>query len=443
MQLQHEPLTEPASTVESSDQELLREYATTGAEAAFAQLVERHVGLVYSAALRQTGNHAMAQDIAQAVFTILARKAASLRRETVLSGWLFRAVRYAAMDARKIDARRQAREKEAAQMQLTDSIDDTGGDWEEFAPVLDDALAALGTKDRHAVLLRFFEKKSFGEIGETLGDNENSARVRVVRAVDKLRGFFRRRGIAVSAATVSAALMTNAVQAAPPALGPLLVNRAVGTNLVEPLLRRLLWRRLLWVGEGLLLVLLLTGGATLLVRQRRVAQAAVLANAAQSVRNLMIAIDRTYTLNDPNGFAALVYLRNPQEEKFGPVLADYARAQWLFREQMQQAFNVRQRSFNATFGELCLWKPAAPFRYIGPDSVATNIMTAKYPVRFVKVDGAWKWDLFYGLSPEQREQRVAILRHKAGLMDKLSAQIRDGSATNPVEILETVRTAVP
>lgn len=443
MQLQHEPLTEPASTVESSDQELLREYATTGAEAAFAQLVERHVGLVYSAALRQTGNHAMAQDIAQAVFTILARKAASLRRETVLSGWLFRAVRYAAMDARKIDARRQAREKEAAQMQLTDSIDDTGGDWEEFAPVLDDALAALGTKDRHAVLLRFFEKKSFGEIGETLGDNENSARVRVVRAVDKLRGFFRRRGIAVSAATVSAALMTNAVQAAPPALGPLLVNRAVGTNLVEPLLRRLLWRRLLWVGEGLLLVLLLTGGATLLVRQRRVAQAAVLTNAAQSVRNLMIAIDRTYTLNDPNGFAALVYLRNPQEEKFGPVLADYARAQWLFREQMQQAFNVRQRSFNATFGELCLWKPAAPFRYIGPDSVATNIMTAKYPVRFVKVDGAWKWDLFYGLSPEQREQRVAILRHKAGLMDKLSAQIRDGSATNPVEILETVRTAVP
>src|SRR4051812_18264487 len=151
MHLEHEPLTEPPSAVEAGDQELLREYAATGAETAFARLVARHVDLVYSAAFRQTGHHAMAQDITQAVFTILARKAASLRRETVLAGWLFRAVRYAALDARKIEARRQAREEEAAQMQFTDSIEDTtGGEWEQFAPLLDEALTALGTKDRHA-----------------------------------------------------------------------------------------------------------------------------------------------------------------------------------------------------------------------------------------------------------------------------------------------------
>jgi len=75
----NEPRTEPPSVVAAGDQELLREYATTGAEAAFARLVERHVELVYSAAFRQTGNHAMAQDVSQAVFIILARKAASLR----------------------------------------------------------------------------------------------------------------------------------------------------------------------------------------------------------------------------------------------------------------------------------------------------------------------------------------------------------------------------
>src|SRR5437867_1209613 len=135
MHQQQEPLSEPARAVEGGDQELLREYAASGAETAFARLVERHVDLVYSAAFRQTGNHAMAQDVTQAVFTILARKAASLRRDTVLSGWLFRAVRYAALDARKIEARRQIREQEVAQMQLTDSISATETDWEQMAPL--------------------------------------------------------------------------------------------------------------------------------------------------------------------------------------------------------------------------------------------------------------------------------------------------------------------
>src|SRR5262245_45817582 len=144
MHQQQEPLAESTNAIDVVDQELLQEYAATGAESPFAQLVARHVDLVYSAAIRQTGNHATAQDVTQAVFTILARKAASLRRETVLAGWLFRAVRYAALDARKIEARRQNREQEAAQMQLTDSTEDPGDQWEQFAPLLDEALAALG-----------------------------------------------------------------------------------------------------------------------------------------------------------------------------------------------------------------------------------------------------------------------------------------------------------
>src|SRR3954470_9077942 len=442
-QLEQESLTEPTSAGEVGDQDLLREYAAMGAEAAFARLVERHVDLVYSAAFRQTSNHAMAQDVTQAVFTILARKAPSLRRETILAGWLFRAVRYAALDARKIDARRQAREQEAAQMQFTDSIDDTGGDWEEFAPLLDEALAALAARDRHAILLRFFEKKSFGEIGETLGANENSARVRLVRAVEKLRGFFRRRGIAVSAATLSAALLTNAVQAAPPALASTLVSRAAGANLVEAVLQRLLWRRLAWVAAAIVLLLLPAGGAMLVGRQRQVAQAAALADAARGVRDLMIAIDRTYTLNSPNGFAGLVYYRNPQEEQFGPVLADYVRAQWLFRQEMQRVLNVRRRTFDATFGELCIWQPSKLIRYIRPDSAVTNIMVARFPVHFVKPAGEWKWDLFGDLPPELRGERVAVLKHKAGVLDTLTAQVRAGATTNVDEILETFRRAKP
>jgi hypothetical protein len=328
-------------------------------------------------------------------------------------------------------------------MEQTYSASENGLAWEQMAPVLDEALAGLGEKDRHAVLLRFFEKKSFGEIGAVLGGNENSARVRVVRAVEKLRGFFRRRGVAVSAVALGSALLSNAVQAAPPGLVLSLAGQIKTVGLVEAVFRRLLWRRVIRIGTVVALFLLLGGVTAVTIRQRQTRQAAELADAARSVRNLMIAIDRTYTLNDPDGFAALIYFRNTQEEQYGPVLADYVRAQWLFRREIQRVFNVRQRTFDVTFRELCVWQPAEPTTYIRSDSAATNIMTAKYPVRFVKAAGAWKWDLFAGLSPEAREQRIVMLRHKTVVLDKLSGQVREGAVTNVVEILETVRSATP
>jgi len=436
----------PAVTARS-DGELLQEYGSTRCDDVFAQIVNRHAPWVYSSALRQVGSPTAAQDITQAVFIILARKAATLRRETVLSGWLFRAARYAAVDVLRSESRRLKREQEAVAMQLDNRCETPEAGWEQVAPLLDEALAGLGAKDRHAVLLRFFEKKSFGEIGETLGGNENSARVRVVRAVEKLRVFFRKRGVVVSAVALSGALLTNVVQAMPSSLVLSWTGSATATGpvvaLMESTIQRLLWRRVVRIGAAIVMLLLLIGAATLVVRQRQAARAAELAEAGRSVRNLMIAIDRTYTLNDPNGFVALIHFRDRQETEFGPVLADYVRAQLLFRREMQRAFNVRQRTFNVTFRELCFLQPPEPPTYIRSDSAATNIMMAKYPVRFVKAAGAWKWDLFDGLSREECEQRIAFLRHKTVVLDKLAGQVREGTATNVVEILETVRSAMP
>src|SRR6516165_2367272 len=193
---QHQDLGAEAPTDKAaSNGQLLSEYAATQSEDAFAQIVNRHAGFVYSAALRQTGNPTTAEEITQAVFVILARKATSLSRETVLQGWLFRAVRYAAMDFRKVEARRISREREAARMQSTEACEEPELAWKHLAPVIDEALASLSTKDRNAILLRFFENQSFRDIGKMVGGNENSARVRVVRALQKLRGFFQRRGI--------------------------------------------------------------------------------------------------------------------------------------------------------------------------------------------------------------------------------------------------------
>jgi len=424
-----------------SDGELLQEYALSRGDDVFAQIVNRHAPWVYSSALRQVGSSAAAQDITQAVFIILARKAATLRRETVLAGWLFRAVRYAAVDVLRSESRRLKREQEAVAMQLDHSCDISEADWEQVAPLLDEALAGLGAKDRHAVLLRFFERKSFGEIGATLGGNENSARVRVVRAVEKLRGTFRRRGVVVSAAALSGALLSHAVQAAPPALISSLAEYATAAGFVEAVLQRLLWRRIVRVGAAVMVILFLIGGATLTVRRRQAAQAAELADAARSVRNLMIAMETTYTANDPNGFVALIYFRGAQEEELSPALADYIRAQSLFRQEMQRAFNVRRRTFDVTFREL-MWQQPEP-SYIRSDRVSTNMLIARYPVRFVKAGDMWKWDLLDGLSPEMRMQRVAVLRHKTAVLNKLTVQIREGAVTNVVEILETVQSAKP
>src|SRR5262245_17249334 len=140
----------------SQDIQWLRAYAKEGCEKSFAALVQRHHGLVYSAALRQVGDVTLAQEVTQAVFVILARKAGSLSKSIVLAGWLFRTTRFVAAHAVRDQNRRQHYEKEAAQMN-TDAVTPEVS-WDEIAPVLDDALARLGDTDRHAILLRFFER---------------------------------------------------------------------------------------------------------------------------------------------------------------------------------------------------------------------------------------------------------------------------------------------
>jgi RNA polymerase sigma factor (sigma-70 family) len=208
------------------DATLLRRYADNRSEGDFAELVRRHLNLVYSAALRQVnGDTHLAQDVTQLVFTDLARKAGNLAGRRVLAGWLFTSTRFAAAKLVRSEQRRRTREQEAELMQESDPTATL--DWERMHPVLDDALAELDEIDREAILLRYLQGCDFAQVGVRLALTDNAARMRVDRAVDKLRGRLARRGITSTAAALSLVLANQAVVAAPAGLAVTVTGTAL------------------------------------------------------------------------------------------------------------------------------------------------------------------------------------------------------------------------
>ncbi len=206
------------NTVTFTDQELLTRYVRERSESAFTQVVERHVDLVYSTALRLVaGETTLADDITQKVFTDLATKAASIARVASLAGWLHTHTRFIALSAIRSERRRRTREHEAAAMHEPNATPEL--DWARLRPVLDEAVDALRPADRDAIVMRYFQNKSHREVGDALGLSENTARMRIERGLEKLQAHFVRRGITVSSAIIATTISAHSVSAAPIGLG--------------------------------------------------------------------------------------------------------------------------------------------------------------------------------------------------------------------------------
>ena len=197
------------------DWQLLNEYAIRGSEEAFRELVDRYAGTVYHTALRQVRNPQAAQDVTQLVFIALARKADRFPRQTLLSGWLFRATRYAVAHLVREDSCRRRYEKEAATMEPTVEPHEAETVWDQISPYLNDALDRLSKFDREVVMIRYFGNKSHKEAAQAVGLSEDAARKRLSRALERLRVIFARHGVLVPSVALAAAFSTCAAQAAP------------------------------------------------------------------------------------------------------------------------------------------------------------------------------------------------------------------------------------
>jgi RNA polymerase sigma factor (sigma-70 family) len=180
------------------DAQLLQQYVTLGSHEAFREIVARHLGLVYATALRHVHDKHIAEDVTQAVFIVLARKAGTLTNERVLAAWLMNTAKFASRDAIKAQMRRRKYEKRAAEMTPTTFEPEMKEEDSQAQRLLTPAMEQLAERDRRAVVLKYYERKTFREIGSILGMKEEAARKRVARATDKMRLYFARQGVVLS-----------------------------------------------------------------------------------------------------------------------------------------------------------------------------------------------------------------------------------------------------
>jgi RNA polymerase sigma factor (sigma-70 family) len=259
---------------ELTDQELIAKFAGGKSEHAFALLVNRHLNLVYSTALRFVGNPSDAEEIVQAVFIILARKAGSLRRGKILSGWLYQTTRFTAANFVKSEIRRRHREQEAYMQTSLNEPENSA--WQQIAPILDEAMGRLPEADRNALVLRYFENQTAHEIAAAMKLNEATAQKRISRALEKLRSIFYKRGVMLTGGLIGGAMSANSLQAAPARLSSAAISAGLGKAAIsgstalaiKATLLKLLWPKLqagLAVGAGLSVI----GGGVMLSQLRQ------------------------------------------------------------------------------------------------------------------------------------------------------------------------------
>lgn len=435
------------------DMELVREYVQQDSQEAFAVLVERHVALVYSVALRQTGQPDAAGDITQAVFVLLAQKAAGLKPETILPGWLHHAARLTACSHRRREQRRVRREQEAfLEARANEPVNEA---WPHIRPLLDDALGRLGEKDRDALALRFFEGREFAEVGIALGTSEDAAKMRVNRALDKLRKFFARRGVVSTSLVIAGAMSTHSVSAAPAGLAAAVTavaaakGAAAGTStltLVNGALKLMAWTKTKIIIVTSVIILLAAGTTTLGLKafnsaRSKTALAGMTGNWEGVLSVKQIQLRLVLKIFATNGTFRAVLDSLDQGAQDIPVPHLSARPHFLQAEipalgaAYEATLNADGTELAGTFKQLGQTMPLTLKRTATPDQVATAMAPDDYTPRANSdLQGAWEGALKVGKAELRLNLRIA--EPTAGIYHAQLDSVDQGARNIPVTTMK-------
>jgi len=407
---------------EPGDHQLLGAFVK-GSERAFATLVRRHVDAVYSSALRQVGDAHTAADVTSAAFLILSRKAASLTAQTILPAWLHRTTRFVALKAIRAQARRKHYEEAAAHMQALPPAAETLADWEDIAPLLDASLTQLPSKDHQAVVLRFFQNKTFPEIAILVGGTEEAARKRVGRAVEKLRGLLTGRGVVMPAAVLAALLAQNSVQASPLALtGAISVASLTGASspLVLETLRALRWRLWKQIAVTLAAVAMLSVVLFFVSRSHSTIQPR---SPLQALRLL------TQAANDGDGasWSLLVDVKTVEEQEVRSLCASNVVLQSELRRALLQRFppaDYQASGFPRLLDDTPEVQLASAVERVVGDQAIVHLPRGSN-LKFVRVNGAWKFDFFRTTAATPAQLRVSLPK-SAITLEQMARHVSQG-----------------
>jgi len=211
------------------DFEQLQRFTCAGEQSAFADVVRRHLDLVFATAMRKVEDSGAAQEVAQNVFAALGRKAWQFAPDDSVPAWLHKSALLEAKSWLRGELRRRRREETAAELGTTMKTSEDQPAFQALVPLLDEALLSLREKDRTALLLRFYESHSLREVGTAVGVSEDAARMRVQSALEKLAEFFKRRGFKTATVAVATAALEHTATTASAAVASAVVGAALRT----------------------------------------------------------------------------------------------------------------------------------------------------------------------------------------------------------------------